>query len=229
MPVNIEVVQSSPKSNIATRPHWDEESQSLFYTDIYGTEASILRYDLKEDKVYPATIDQEPVVSFIIPVANTTDKYAVGIGRRVGIIQWDGKSPNATVDSIAFEVEVGQNTTRFNDAKADPSGRFYGGTMRLEALGSLFEISAGTFYKYTKEEGAKDLLHDIYISNGLTWDTKTNKFYYIDSCKIDVKEYDYDPESGNICKYRSWKWQHFSFKIYSFSLMETSAVYNLYW
>lgn len=201
MPVNVEVVPS-PKSNIGTRPHWDESSQSLFYTDIYGSDATILRFDYKENKVYSAIVDDEPVVSFIIPIENATNKYAIGIGRRVGILHWDGKSPSAHVDSIAFEVELGQNTTRFNDAKADPFGRFYGGTMRLEALGSLFEIAAGTFYRYTKDKGATPLLHNVYVSNGLTWDKKGNKFYYIDSCKIDVKEYDYDPESGDICKCR---------------------------
>lgn len=48
-------------------PHWDEQLQSLFYNDIYGTEASILRYDYKENKTYSAKIDGEPVVGFIIP------------------------------------------------------------------------------------------------------------------------------------------------------------------
>lgn len=202
MPRGMEIKSvDSPKSNIATRPHWDESLQSLFYTDIYGTESTILRYDYNENKVYGATVDGEPVVSFIIPMANASDRYAIGIGRRVGIVAWDGKSPNATLESIAFEVEEGKNSTRFNDAKADPFGRFYGGTMRLEALGDLFEIAEGTFYKYTTEEGATELLHDIYISNGLTWDVNNRKFYYIDSCKIDVKEYDYDPESGNICEW----------------------------
>lgn len=200
MPVKVEVVLSSPKSNIGTRPHWDEATQSLFYTDIYGTDATILRYDVKEEKVYAATVDQEPVVSFIIPVANTTDKYAIGIGQRVGIIHWDGKSTKACLESIAFQVDQGKNGTRFNDAKADPMGRFYGGTMRLEALGSLFEIAAGTFYRYTREEGSTPLINNCFISNGMTWDVKNNKFYYIDSGIMDVKEYDYDPNSGNICK-----------------------------
>lgn len=200
MPFNVEVVSSSPKSNIGTRPHWDEATQSLFYTDIYGTDASILRYDTKENKVYAATVDQEPVVSFIIPLANATGKYAIGIGHRVGIISWDGKSPKACLESIAFEVEHGRNDTRFNDAKADPTGRFYGGTMRLEALGSLFEIASGTFYRYTHDEGATELLHNIFISNGMTWDQKEKKFYYIDSGIMDIKEFDYDPKSGNICK-----------------------------
>lgn len=41
---------------------------------------------------------------------------------------------------------------------------------------------------------------EIGVSNGLTWNEKTNKFYYIDSCDLDVKEFDYDPKSGNICE-----------------------------
>lgn len=197
MGYKVEVVKTSPKSELGEGPHWDEMSQSLFYNDIYGTEASILRYDFNENKVYSAKIDGEPIVSFIIPVANTIDQYAVGIGRRVGIVQWDGKSTKAKLGPIAFEVDE-EKTNRFNDAKADPVGRFYGGTMRLEELGDLFESAKGTFYKYTKGEGVKDLLHNIHVSNGLAWNEKTAKFYYIDSCKLNVMEFDYNQKDGDI-------------------------------
>lgn len=41
----------------------------------------------------------------------------------------------------------------------------------------------------------------IGVSNGLTWNKDGTKFYYIDSCDLDVKEFDCDPKTGNICKY----------------------------
>lgn len=203
MGYKVEIVEASPKSVLGEGPHWDEMSQSLFYNDIYGTEGSILRYDFAENKVYSAKIDGEPVVSFIIPVANTIDQYAVGIGRRVGIVQWDGKSPKAKMGPIAFDVEQHSKYVhnRFNDAKADPVGRFFGGTMRLEEKGDLFINPCGTFYKYTKGEGVKDLLHNIHCSNGLAWNEKAGKFYYIDSCKLNVLEFDYDQKNGEICEY----------------------------
>lgn len=72
--------------------------------------------------------------------------------------------------------------------------------MRFEHLDDLFEIAGGSFYRYIKGEGIKDLLHNIHCSNGLAWNEKEKKFYYIDSIKFDVKEFDYDPKSGNICK-----------------------------
>lgn len=116
MAFKVEVVPS-PKSVLGEGPHWDATHQSLFYNDIYGNEASILRYDFKENKTYSARIDGESVVGFIIPVANTTDEYAVGLGRRVGIIHWDGESPKAILGPIAFEVEEDKPDNRFNDAK----------------------------------------------------------------------------------------------------------------
>lgn len=111
----------------------------MYYTDIYGKEASILRYDYKENKVYSAKIDGESVVSFIIPVANQTDQYAVGIGSRVGIVHWDGVSPQAKLGPVAFEVNENSKTNRFNDAKADPIGRFYGNFFLL-LLGYLMFV-----------------------------------------------------------------------------------------
>lgn len=57
-----------------------------------------MRYDFNENKVYSATIDGEPIISFIIPVANQSDQYAVGIGRRVGIVQWVCR----LIDGITF-------------------------------------------------------------------------------------------------------------------------------
>lgn len=196
-------VLPSPKSLCGTRAHWDEHYQSLYYCDVHG--GSIFRYDYNAEKTYSATVDDEHVVAFIIPVANTTktsdyDEYALGLGRRVGIVHWDGVSAKAVIGPIAFEVEENKENNRWNAAKADPVGRFYGGTMRSEKCGGLDEVAAGSLYKYIKGDGVYELVDNIYVSNGLAWDQEKNKLYYIDSCKYDVKEYDWDPSTGDICK-----------------------------
>lgn len=194
-------VLPSPKTLVGTRTHWDEAKQSLYYCDVYGNGSSILRYDYNENKVYTAGIDGEFVVPFIIPVANASDKYAVGLGKRVGIVNWDGKSTVATLESVAFEVDSDKKDNRFNAAKADPSGRFYGGTMISEKVSDATQTAAGKVFKYVKDSGLSEVLNNIHISNGMAWDESKNKFYYIDSGKYDVKEYDYDPKTGNICTY----------------------------
>lgn len=130
----IEVVESSPRSVLGEGPHWDVERQSLYYIDIYGTSQSVSRYDYNEAKTYNAKILGYPVVSFIIPVDKTSDQFLVGVGKKLVIIQWDGKSSEAKPVSVVGEVESDMLENRFNDAKCDPSGRFYGGTMRIGKL-----------------------------------------------------------------------------------------------
>lgn len=88
MSYKVEVVSTSPKCEIGEGPHWDEGTQSLYYVDIHAKGDAVLRYDFREDKVYSAKIDGEPVVSFIIPVAGSPDHFAVGLRRRVAVIEW---------------------------------------------------------------------------------------------------------------------------------------------
>lgn len=147
-------------------------------------------------------LDGEPVVGFFIPVEGTTDQFAVGIGRRVGIISWDGVSEKAKLERIALEVEHDAKyvNNRWNDAKADPTGRLVGGTMRLEAIGDIFEAADGSLYSFAKDQELALLKTKIGVSNGLTWNEKTGKFYYIDTCALDIKEFDYNLKTGEICK-----------------------------
>lgn len=66
-----------------------------------------------------------------------------------------------------------------------------------ELLGDIFEKRLGSFYAFDGKQMVS-VKGNIGISNGLTWNQKTKKFYYVDSCDIDVKEYDYNLETGKL-------------------------------
>lgn len=85
------------------------------------------------------------------------------------------------------------------------SGVFFLVDLYTELEADIWEKRLGKFYRYTKNEKFVVLRDNVGISNGLTWNEKTNKFYYIDSCDLDVKEFDYDPKTGNICEYTKLK------------------------
>lgn len=127
----VEVVESSPISVLGEGPHWDVERQSLYYNDIYGDKQSISRFSYSEKKTYNAVIPGHPIISFIIPVYGTADQFVVGSGKNIVLIQWDGKSSQAKVVKTVGDVEPDLPENRFNDAKCDFAGRFYGGTMRI--------------------------------------------------------------------------------------------------
>lgn len=149
-----------------------------------------------------ATIPGEPLLTFVLPVQNTTDEFLVGTKNEAKVIRWNGRTSTAVVIRVAFEIETEPfyQTNRFNDAKTDPFGRFYGGTQRLNGCDGPFTLANASFYRFDLEGGVKRLFQDIFISNGLTWNMKTNTFYYIDSCAFDVKAFDYDGATGDLCE-----------------------------
>lgn len=183
----------SPRSTLGEGPHWDAEKQYLYYVDIFGPDYSILRHDPAENKTYGATIDGEPLVAFIIPVEGTRDEFLVGIGRRLGVVRWDGISRKATLLRIVLEVENCDEFREnvFNDGKADPCGRFYGGTVRKDECYNLTKPTFANLFRYSCHQAAATLRTGIRQSNGLAWNNATNTFYYIDSCDWDVKAYDW--------------------------------------
>lgn len=189
----------SPKSLCGEGPHWDEATQSLYYIDIYGPESTILRYDFKENATYAASVDNEPLMTFVLPVEGTTDQFLVGTKNEAKIIRWDGHSSKAELVRSVFQIENEEKfNTRFNDAKSDPSGRFFGGTQRFDECNGPYDMANASLYSYDQKTGVKHLRKDVFISNGLTW--INNKFYYIDSCAYDVKEFDYDATTGDLCE-----------------------------
>ena len=194
-----EITNEAQRCELGEGPHWDAARQSLYYVDIVAP--AILRYDFKNGEIYRATIkDENSPIGFFIPVENTTDEFVVGANRRVLLIRWDGKSGQASVLKSLAEIDKEYFGNRINDGKVDSNGVLFFGSMGDEAKFDLFEIRVGSFYRFTNETGADLLKKHVGISNGLTWDVKRKKFYYIDSVAKDVKEFDYDTEKSQICE-----------------------------
>lgn len=188
----------SPRSTVGEVPHWDVKTRSLYYVDINGFNSSLLRYDFDENYVYRATIDGAPSLLFLHPIKCMKNMFLVGIDRTVITAKWDGRSSKATPLQTLFQVDNG-TTNIFNDIKTDANGRFYGGTKSVESCDTN-NSPTGAFYRYENGKCLTKLFENIYISNGLTWVRKTNKFYYVDSCTYDIKEFDYNPKTGDLCE-----------------------------
>lgn len=107
-----------------------------------------------------------------------------------------------------MEPDEHYSSNRLNDAKADPAGRWFGGTMRQEeCAAAVLDNVDGSFYRYASgDKVATQLKSGVGVSNGLAWNLKTKRFYYIDSCALNVKEFDYDVKTGEICKCERVDW-----------------------
>lgn len=194
-----QINQNETRNLLGEGPHWDVKTQSLYYIDIL--DSAIFRYDHVGNKIYKAKVDGEATtpISFMIPVESTTDEFVIGAGLRLLLIKWDGISSMATTIKTLGEVDHGTEN-RFNDAKVDPNGVLFCGTMGSEEKFDLFKNHLGSLYRFSVSTGFIEVKKNIGISNGLAWNESLKKFYYIDSVALDIKEFDWNPETGNVCK-----------------------------
>lgn len=74
-------------------------------------------------------------------------------------------------------------------------------------MGSEIEGQPGHYYKQRGSLFSVELdgtvvkrLSNVSISNGLTWSSDRKRFYYVDTYAFAVQAFDFDIESGNLCK-----------------------------
>ncbi|KAK4883059.1 hypothetical protein RN001_006378 [Aquatica leii] len=174
-------------------PHWDTETQSLYFVDLL--EKSIHKYVPSTKQHTKMVFNKTP--SFIIPVKESSDRFVISLERDICVITWDGVSATpSNLETIAsVDTEIEGNT--FNDGKADAFGNLWAGT-----LFSKLEIEkqfpkTGTLYSVSNKQ-LKKHISDIFISNGLAWNKDSKKFYFIDSGKRTIDQFDYDPKNLTI-------------------------------
>ncbi|XP_041980346.1 regucalcin-like isoform X2 [Aricia agestis] len=175
-------------------PHWSHHHHALFFVSIF--DKTIHKYDPKTDKHTRAKMDDMP--GFIIPIAGTLDRFAVGLKRRVVEVQWAGGDGGATVVRTVAELDKHEPDNRINDAKADPRGRLFVGTMGHEYEPGKFHLKKGSLYRVDGPSSVHRVVDGIDISNGLCWDEAARAFYYADSFEYAIRRYDYDVETGDI-------------------------------
>lgn len=142
-------------------------------------------------------------VTLLVPIEGSNDRFLIAIGRKLVVVTWDGISDTVskTEDLIEVENEAGYTGNRFNDGKADPAGRLWAGTMGPEPEIGKLEPEKGSLYTLIGRKQVKKHLEKVSIANGLAWNTKLKKMYYIDSPKRTVDMYDYDMAKGEISNF----------------------------
>lgn len=128
-------------------------------------------------------------------------QLVVGLANAVKVIYWDGVSPTARVLRTLFTAE--QNSiSHFNYGLVDAKGRLFAGTFNHKTIACSVLPNYG-LYLYSKQ-GKLGKLHQLIKNSrsttGLAINRKEKKLYYADACAYKIDEYDYDPETGAICK-----------------------------
>lgn len=70
-------------------------------------------------------------MSFAFPIEGQANKFIAALGRKLAVIQWNGKTENATVEEVIAEVDTEEEfkSNRLNGGKVDPYGRLWAGVL----------------------------------------------------------------------------------------------------
>jgi sugar lactone lactonase YvrE len=164
-------------------PCWDAERSRLLWVDI---DAGLLHaFDpVNGDN---ATRNIGSFVSAVIP------RQAGGLvlARQGGVFALDEE--NGDLELLA-PIDADDALLRTNDAKCDPAGRLWVGTMALDervGAGSLFCLDGSG-------KAPRLVLPDVTISNGLGWSPDGATMYYIDTPLGRIDMFDFDAATGEI-------------------------------
>lgn len=97
-------------------------------------------------------------------------EFVVGKGVDIMHLTWAEGTTEFTAKTIASVDGDRPGETRLNDAKCDPRGRLFAGTMGVEnpLKPAVIEPKRGSLYRID-HRGVKKVLPDVNLSNGLCW------------------------------------------------------------
>ena len=85
-------------------------------------------------------------------------------------------------------------STRLNDGRCDPAGRFWVGSMFDPAEAGQF---AGSLYRVSPDGTARTVRTEVGVSNGLAFSPDGRTMYFADTPRATVWAFDYDPDTGD--------------------------------
>jgi sugar lactone lactonase YvrE len=167
-------------------PIWHPGEQKLYWVDIEGRKLHILD---------PQTLDNQTIetgqrIGTVVPAVSGGAVVALQNGVHMVNTQ-DG-----TLTLLANPLE-GLGEVRLNDGKADPAGRLWVGSMRMDGTSEQAAL-----YRIEPSGESALMLGGVTISNGIVWTKDQKTMYYIDTPTRKVRAFDYDKTTGGISNER---------------------------
>lgn len=197
--------------------HYCNESNSLYFTDYLTRE--IHRFDLIKKRTYTATIENNIVTSFIIPVEGSSNCFIVCGDVTVFMIEWNGKDSVAKVvrDLMTIPSTQTKPGTFWGYAKISPDCEFYNGAFQENMCSKSANIRNAALYHNTKP-----ILTNLKVSGAFDWNVEKNLFYHVDTCNGLIREFKWNPKTGNI---GSYTYSERYFQLEKLNFLENYVIY----
>lgn len=187
--MNWRTVTQQP-SLLGESPFWHPSERLLYWVDIPG------------QKILRANAVTGAVQSWDMPMEPGCIAPAAGGGLVVALRDGIYRAPTWGVGlRLLHRFEHDIATTRFNDGKADPLGRFWAGTMfepRTAALAELFALDC----RHGGAPEVQRMAGGATIANGLAWSPDCQTVYWADTTGHVIRAWDWDGERNVLSRER---------------------------
>jgi sugar lactone lactonase YvrE len=169
---------------------WDEVLGELYWVDLNAGQFFRAHADYSKVEVVDSyTVDG--FLTAVAPIENRMEGWIVASNLSISIL--DGAGGMRELARPEADNGVG---VRMNDGACDPWGRFWIGSMALDA-----RIGRGSLYRYHESTGTMKALSGLAISNGLGWSPDWRTMYFVDSGPGIIYTFDVD-KHGEISNQR---------------------------
>lgn len=175
---------------------WSATEQALYWVDINRRLVHRFRLEAQEVRTWEF---EEPVAA--VALTAKEDVLLVALASR--LVFWEPETHSRT--DAGFRLE-GWPRLRFNDARVDPRGSFWVGTMWNNVLpdGGEGKVGGtdGVLYRFDAGGEVSEWERGIGIANTVAWSPTGTNFYFADTLANEVRVYDYDGSTGAIANRR---------------------------
>jgi sugar lactone lactonase YvrE len=190
--VKWEVAVTRPDA-LGESPFWHPQERRLYWVDIPGK--AVRRWDPSTDLADEWTLSQEP--GCIAPAASG----GLVLALRDGIYR--ARSWGGPLEALV-RFQHGA-TTRFNDGKADPVGRFWAGTYyepKDARKADLYSFDCRPENGSGGKPAVQLKAHNATTANGLAWSPDRHTLYWSDTAQHAVYAWDWDAQANVMRRHR---------------------------
>lgn len=173
----------NPHCIIGEGPVWDSDTQKLWFIDVRGQKV----FCCGDGKIEKEWQFDQPVGFAVL-----REEGGLVLGLRDGCYfsDMEGKT------TFIADPEPERDDGRFNDGKADPEGRVWGGTMCMSDDAQPGADSG--LYCMDGQLRMNKKLSGVMQANGMGWTKDESKMYFVDTLRRNVTEFAYDARTGTL-------------------------------
>jgi sugar lactone lactonase YvrE len=169
-------------------PVWDAAEACLCFVDVHRQ--TVHRFD----PVDGALASQEVGHAVGSAIPRLDGGLVLGLADGIHLAEW-GESETRLIMPI---VGAHDPTVRLNDAKCDPRGRLWAGSMATD-----FRPGVSTLYRFGPQ-GAVPVVVNCALANGMGWSPAGDLMYFVDSRTRIITAFDYDIDACELSGRRTW-------------------------